>query len=65
MYPTFTRYAIVILAGGLVLVDQANAQAPRPNIVIVLVDDMGFSDVGCYGGEIDTPHIDRLAATGC
>lgn len=38
--------------------------APRPNIVIILVDDMGFSDVGCYGGEIDTPNIDRLAANG-
>ncbi|MCA9259595.1 MAG: arylsulfatase [Planctomycetales bacterium] len=36
----------------------------RPNIVIVLVDDMGFSDVGCYGGEIETPNIDRLAAEG-
>jgi arylsulfatase len=43
----------------------ANAkQAARPNIVIVLVDDMGFSDVGCYGGEIETPNIDRLAANG-
>lgn len=40
------------------------AEAPRPNIVIILVDDMGFSDVGCYGGEIETPHIDRLAAKG-
>ena len=37
---------------------------PRPNIVVVLVDDMGFSDVGCYGGEIDTPNIDALAAQG-
>ena len=36
----------------------------RPNIVIVMVDDMGFSDVGCYGGEIETPHLDRLAANG-
>ena len=36
----------------------------RPNVVLVLVDDMGFSDVGCYGGEIDTPNIDRLARGG-
>jgi arylsulfatase A-like enzyme len=36
----------------------------RPNIIIILVDDMGFSDVGCYGGEIETPNIDRLATGG-
>jgi arylsulfatase len=36
----------------------------RPNIIIILVDDMGFSDVGCYGGEIETPNIDSLAAGG-
>jgi arylsulfatase len=41
----------------------ANA-AERPNIVIVLVDDMGYSDLGCYGGEIETPHLDHLAANG-
>ncbi|MBA3507909.1 MAG: sulfatase-like hydrolase/transferase [Betaproteobacteria bacterium] len=35
-----------------------------PNIVIVYMDDMGFSDPGCFGGEIDTPHIDALAAGG-
>ena len=37
---------------------------PRPNIVVILTDDMGFSDLGCFGGEIDTPHLDRLAAGG-
>jgi len=36
----------------------------RPNVLLVLVDDMGFSDLGCYGGEIRTPNIDRLARQG-
>jgi arylsulfatase len=36
----------------------------RPNILIVMVDDMGFSDLGCYGGEIETPVMDKLAANG-
>ncbi len=36
----------------------------RPNIVLILADDMGFSDIGCYGSEIDTPNLDALAARG-
>lgn len=36
----------------------------RPNIVFILVDDMGWADIGCYGSEIQTPNIDRLAAGG-
>lgn len=36
----------------------------RPNVVLILADDMGYSDVGCFGGEIDTPHLDSLAANG-
>lgn len=36
----------------------------RPNIVLILVDDLGYSDLGCYGGEIETPNIDRLAQNG-
>lgn len=40
------------------------ADAKRPNIVVFLVDDMGFSDIGCYGGEISTPNIDKLASNG-
>lgn len=36
----------------------------RPNVLLILCDDLGFSDLGCYGGEIPTPNIDRLAAAG-
>lgn len=43
---------------------RAAPQAPRPNIVIILSDDMGFSDLGCYGSEIRTPNLDQLAANG-
>ncbi len=39
-------------------------KAQNPNIMIILNDDMGFSDIGCYGGEIETPNLDRLAANG-
>ncbi|QDV73964.1 arylsulfatase [Botrimarina mediterranea] len=52
---------------GLFLVGGAAAPAvadERPNIVVILVDDMGFSDIGCYGSEINTPNLDRLAGDG-
>jgi len=44
----------------------ASATKPpaKPNIVVILVDDMGFSDLGCYGSEISTPNLDALAANG-
>jgi arylsulfatase A-like enzyme len=45
----------------LTVVAQTNA---RPNVVVILVDDMGWSDIGCYGGEIPTPNLDALAAKG-
>ena len=41
----------------------ANADG-RPNIILIMVDDMGWSDIGCYGGEVDTPNLDQLAAEG-
>ena len=40
------------------------AGSGRPNVILILADDLGFSDVGCYGGEIATPNIDRLASNG-
>lgn len=39
-------------------------QAERPNIMLIVVDDMGYSDLGCFGGEISTPNIDGLASNG-
>lgn len=42
----------------------ATAASEKPNIIFILVDDMGWSDLGCYGSEIETPHIDSLAQAG-
>ena len=59
---------VVMTATCLVLLLSATpcvaTEKGRPNVVVILVDDMGFSDVGCYGGEIETPNIDRLASGG-
>jgi arylsulfatase A-like enzyme len=41
-----------------------HAAATQPNVLVVMVDDLGFSDIGCYGGEIETPNLDRLAQNG-
>ena len=42
----------------------SSAADQRPNIIVIMADDMGWSDIGCYGGEIETPHIDGLAKEG-
>lgn len=58
----------LVLIGSLSIAGIAAAQGPpaarRPNIVLIMADDMGFSDLGCYGSEIRTPHLDRLAERG-
>ena len=38
--------------------------AGKPNVIVILVDDMGYSDLGSFGGEVRTPHLDRLAKNG-
>jgi arylsulfatase A-like enzyme len=55
---------LTMIATVLVPEQSAAAAAPRPNILVILVDDMGFSDIGCYGSEIPTPNLDKLAAGG-
>jgi len=55
---------ILSFAAFVLLVSTFGACAAKPNIVIIMADDMGFSDIGCYGGEIPTPHLDALAAGG-
>lgn len=40
------------------------AHNARPNIILIMSDDMGYSDIGCYGSEIDTPNLNRLASNG-
>jgi arylsulfatase A-like enzyme len=63
----FTGLAVLlstVLMQTIFLHAQAVANTNRPNIIIILADDMGFSDLGCYGSEIPTPNLDRLAASG-
>lgn len=44
--------------------DSDSPDQQRPNVILIMVDDMGWSDIGCYGSEVSTPNIDKLAAEG-
>jgi arylsulfatase len=55
---------LLLLCSTLSLMSAHAASASRPNILIILADDMGYSDAGCYGGDVRTPNLDSLAANG-
>lgn len=56
--------ASLALSTPLTVFAMAKTPAARPNVLLIVVDDMGFADLGSFGGEIDTPHLDRLALAG-
>lgn len=55
--------ALLLITGGLAFGAMAFAQE-KPNIIVILADDLGFSDLGCYGGEVRTPVLDKMAREG-
>src|SRR4051812_34923104 len=57
----FVAFCLVAALAG---ASRAAEAPPRPNVVIILADDLGYSDLGCYGSEIQTPNLDALAKSG-
>ena len=66
-YTTMTRIFRTLIGGVflmLVMLACSTAKEKPPNVLLILADDLGFSDLGCYGGEIETPNLDKLATGG-
>ena len=53
-----------LIAGWIILFAAPVIAAEKPNILLVMADDMGWTDLGCFGSEIETPYLDSLAKSG-
>ena len=62
MLPARSCHGLILFLS--VFVNCGAIAAERPNIIVIMSDDMGYSDIGCFGGEIETPNLDALAAGG-
>jgi len=58
------QFLSLLLVGNLISCAEINQEDPRPNILLIVADDLGYADLGCYGGDIETPNIDNLASQG-
>ena len=61
-YCPYHSHQLVLLV--LLVAGCSDKEVKPPNVMVILADDLGFSDLGCYGGEIETPNLDQLASNG-
>jgi len=59
-----TKHLLFLTAAALIAAPAPAAEPGRPNVLLIVADDLGYSDLGCYGGEIATPNLDALAKAG-
>jgi arylsulfatase A-like enzyme len=59
-----SSFRMLLLGFSLIALSWSAAEQSKPNIIFILVDDMGYSDLGCYGSEVQTPNLDQLAEQG-